>query len=150
MAGFLIVYENHKIGAGEFKPEGFEALTRHNSLWQDFKPYFWEWLAEKARLEPNQAHAFVILSDQTLEIPSHLSIAPHFDLKLEGLNQALAYFFARTIPAHLQLHTHPASLALDRNALEIPKDNKGEKIPDHRCGPLILLARKLRANKENP
>ncbi|WP_120945075.1 MULTISPECIES: hypothetical protein [Helicobacter] len=150
MANLLIVCENARIAAGVFNPEGFEALSRHDSLWQDFKPYFWEWLAEKARLELEKAHAFVILSDQALEVPSHLAIAPRFDLKLEELNQALAYFFAKAIPASLQLHTHPTNPALKRNALEIPKDIKGEKIPDHRCGPLILLARKLRANKENP
>ncbi|WP_104758162.1 hypothetical protein [Helicobacter salomonis] len=94
MANFFIVHVDGQIGVGVFQASGFEVLRCNGELWQGFNPEsFWEWFIDKAGLDIDAGHGFVVLSDQeSLTIPAEIRIASSLDLTQEAMQQALERF----------------------------------------------------------
>ncbi|WP_104753267.1 hypothetical protein [Helicobacter salomonis] len=148
MANFLIVHVNGQIGVGVFQPGGFEVLRCNGELWQEFEPEsFWEWFIDKAGLDIDAEHGFVIASDQeSLTIPATIQITTNLDLSQEAVQQALGCF-VRSVE-NLHLMTYPEGFRMTERT-PAPQDQQPPQtsvsqntLPDlETCGPILTICR---------
>ncbi|WP_104732670.1 hypothetical protein [Helicobacter salomonis] len=106
MANFFIVHVNGQIGVGVFQASGFEVLRCNGELWQEFNPEsFWGWFIDKAGLDIDAGHGFVIASDQeSFSIPATIQITTNLDLSQEAVQQALGCFVRSAENLHLMTY----------------------------------------------
>ncbi|WP_104695329.1 hypothetical protein [Helicobacter salomonis] len=139
MANFLIVHVNGQIGAGVFQPSGFEVLRCNGELWQGFKPEsFWEWFIDKAGLDIDAGHGFVIASDQeSFSIPATIQITTNLDLSQEAVQQALEHFVRHAENLHLM--TYPEGFQIVERT-PIQQTPQSQQIPQTTQAPQVQSA----------
>ncbi|WP_104753609.1 hypothetical protein [Helicobacter salomonis] len=139
MANFFIVHVNGQIGVGVFQPGGFEVLRCDGELWQEFdSESFWEWFIDKAGLDTNATHGFVIASDQeSLTIPAEIRVASSLDLTQEAMQQALGYFVRHAENLHLM--TYPEGFQIVERT-PIQQTPQSQQIPQTTQAPQVQSA----------
>ncbi|WP_104753539.1 hypothetical protein [Helicobacter salomonis] len=139
MANFLIVHVNGQIGVGVFQASGFEVLRCNGELWQEFEPEsFWEWFIDKAGLDIDAEHGFVIASDQeSLTIPATIQITTNLDLSQEAVQQALGCF-VRSVE-NLPLMTYPEGFQIVERT-SIQQTPQSQQIPQTTQAPQVQSA----------